>query len=46
VIAVLRHRRDRTTWTVFGLSSVVLVGLAVAQFVVYERFTPVAVGPG
>jgi hypothetical protein len=46
VVAVLRHRRDRTTWTAFALSGAAVVGLAVVQFVVFDRFTPVALGAG
>lgn len=44
MIAVLRHRRDRTTWNAFGLSVAAVVALAAAQAVVYERFVPVGAG--
>jgi hypothetical protein len=37
-IAVLRHRRDRTTWTAFGAASVAVVTLAVAQLLVFETY--------
>ena len=40
-IAVLRHRRDRITWSWFAVSSVFAVGLAVIQLVVADRYTGV-----
>ena len=46
IVAVLRHRRDRLTWTVFALSLGALLMFAVAQVIVYERFTPLALGAG
>ncbi|MBA3287472.1 MAG: hypothetical protein H0U21_05525 [Acidimicrobiia bacterium] len=45
-VAVLRHRRDRMTWAVFGLSLGALLMFAAAQVIVYERFTPLALGGG
>jgi hypothetical protein len=42
IVAVLRHRRDRTVWVVFALSLGALLLFALAQLVVYERFTPLA----
>lgn len=39
-VAVLRHRRDRAAWTVFGVSFAVAAALVVVQAIVYERFVP------
>jgi len=39
-VAVLRNRRDRAAWTFFGISLAAVAGLAVAQAVVYQQYTP------
>jgi hypothetical protein len=44
VVAVLRHRRDRTAWSAFAVSLLAVIALAVAQFVVFERYTSPLVG--
>jgi len=40
VVAVLRHRRDRSTWTMFAASLTLVVALAVVQAVVSEKYVP------
>ena len=37
-VAVLRHRRDRRTWSVFGLALVAAVSLAVVQATTFQSF--------
>ena len=44
VVAVLRHRRDRSTWILFAVTALAVVGFAVVQGVAHERFTPLIVG--
>jgi hypothetical protein len=39
-VALLRHRRDRAAWTFFGVSLAAVAGLAVAQAIVYQQYTP------
>jgi hypothetical protein len=38
VVAVLRHRRDRVTWTWFGASLAVVIVVTAIQFMVAEEF--------
>jgi hypothetical protein len=38
VIAVLRHRRDRRTWSAFGLALAAAVSLAVVQATTFQSF--------
>jgi hypothetical protein len=40
VVAVLRHRRDRLTWTAFAASLTLVVALAIIQAVVSEKYVP------
>jgi hypothetical protein len=40
VVAVLRHRRDRTLWFALATSGAVVIVLAVVQAVVYDRYVP------
>ncbi len=39
-IAVLRHRRDHTTWMVFSASTALVVALAIAQIMVAKDYVP------
>ncbi len=39
-IAVLRHRRDRKTWTVFGAAAAPVVALAITQIMVAKDYVP------
>jgi hypothetical protein len=40
VVAVLRHRRDRTMWSALAISGAAVIGLATVQAVVFERYVP------
>jgi hypothetical protein len=40
VVAVLRHRRDRTMWLALAISGAAVIGLVTVQAVVFERYVP------